>query len=60
MANEVLVERRDRTMIMTINRPEARNAANLAVSQGLADAVDELDASPELSVGILTGSGGNF
>ncbi|OJZ68982.1 enoyl-CoA hydratase [Mycobacterium paraffinicum] len=60
MVDEVLVERRGRTLIMTINRPEARNAANLAVSQGLADAVDELDADPALSVGILTGSGGNF
>ncbi|MDZ7881429.1 MAG: crotonase/enoyl-CoA hydratase family protein [Mycobacterium sp.] len=60
MANEVLVERRGRVLIMTINRPEARNAANFAVSKGLADAVDELDASPDLSVGILTGSGGNF
>jgi enoyl-CoA hydratase len=45
---------------MTINRPEAKNAANLAVSQGLADAVDELDANRELTVGILTGSGGTF
>jgi len=60
VADEVLVERRGRTLIMTINRPEARNAANLAVSQGLADAVDELDADPALSVGILTGNGGNF
>jgi enoyl-CoA hydratase len=60
MADEVLVERRGRTLIMTINRPEAKNAANLAVSQGLADAVDELDASPELTVGILTGAGGTF
>ena len=60
MADEVLVERRGRVLIMTINRPEQRNAANLAVSQGLANAVDELDDNPELSVGILTGSGGNF
>jgi enoyl-CoA hydratase len=60
MADEVLVERRGRTLIMTINRPEAKNAANLVVSQGLADAVDELDASPELTVGILTGAGGTF
>lgn len=46
--------------MVTINRPESRNAVNLAVSQGLADAVDELDADPELSVAILTGAGGNF
>uniref|UniRef100_UPI0024587927 enoyl-CoA hydratase-related protein n=1 Tax=Nocardia abscessus TaxID=120957 RepID=UPI0024587927 len=60
MSDEVLLERRGRTLVITINRPDARNAINLAVSQGLADAVDELDASPELSVAVLTGSGGNF
>ncbi|MET7773788.1 crotonase/enoyl-CoA hydratase family protein [Nocardia sp. NPDC005366] len=60
MSDEVLLERRGRTLVITINRPDARNAINLAVSQGLADALDELDASPELSVAVLTGSGGNF
>lgn len=60
MSDEVLVERRGRTLVITINRPDARNAVNLAVSRGLADAVDELDDSPELSVAVLTGSGGNF
>ncbi|WP_374157395.1 crotonase/enoyl-CoA hydratase family protein [Mycobacterium sp. G7A2] len=60
MSDEVLLERQGRTLIITINRPEARNAFNLAVAQGLADAVDELDDTPELSVGIITGAGGNF
>ncbi|MHC9293089.1 crotonase/enoyl-CoA hydratase family protein [Mycobacterium sp. LTG2003] len=61
MVSEVVLrERRGRTLIITINRPEARNAFNLAVAQGLADAMDELDATPELSVGIITGAGGNF
>lgn len=60
MSDEVLVERRGRTLIITINRPEARNAFNLAVAQGLADAMDELDDTPELSVAIVTGAGGNF
>ena len=60
MSDEVIVERRGRTLVITINRPDARNAVNLAVSQGLADAMDELDGSPELSVAILTGAGGNF
>ncbi|KUI22113.1 enoyl-CoA hydratase [Mycobacterium sp. IS-1496] len=54
------MERRGRTLIITINRPEARNAVNFAVSQGLADAVDELDSDTSLSVAILTGAGGNF
>lgn len=60
MADAVLIERLGRTLIVTINRPEARNAFNLAVAQGLADAMDELDDTPELSVAIVTGSGGNF
>ena len=36
----VLVEQRDRILIITINRPQAKNAVNAAVSQGLADAMD--------------------
>ncbi|MDT5238176.1 MAG: enoyl-CoA hydratase [Mycobacterium sp.] len=60
MADEILTERQGRTLVITINRPEARNAFNLAVTKGLADAMDELDATPELSVAIVTGAGGNF
>jgi len=56
----VLVERRDRILIITINRPHAKNAVDSAVSQGLADATDELDQDPTLSVGIVTGAGGSF
>ncbi|UGU31480.1 crotonase/enoyl-CoA hydratase family protein [Mycolicibacterium smegmatis] len=61
MSEEVVLrERRDRMLIITINRPEARNAFNLAVAKGLAEAVDELDDTQELSVGIITGAGGTF
>ncbi|PTR30187.1 enoyl-CoA hydratase [Rhodococcus sp. OK519] len=60
MSDEVLLERRDRVLVITINRPEARNAINGAVSRGLAAAVDELDADDGLSLAILTGAGGNF
>ena len=60
MPDEVLTERRGRTLIITINRPEARNAANKAVAEGLAAACDELDDTPELSAAVLTGAGGNF
>ena len=42
----VLVERRDRVMIITLNRPEAMNAINGDLSHGLLDAVQELDADP--------------
>jgi enoyl-CoA hydratase/carnithine racemase len=57
---EVLVEQRDRILIITINRPKAKNAVNLAVAKGMAEAVDRLDGDPGLSVGILTGAGGSF
>ncbi len=57
---EVLVEQRDRILIITINRPKAKNAVNAAVARGLADAVDRLDEDPGLSVGVLTGAGGSF
>lgn len=60
MSEAVLRERRGRILVITINRPEARNAANKAVAEGLAAACDELDDTPELSVGVLTGAGGNF
>jgi len=58
--DSILRERQGRILVITINRPEARNAVNLAVSQGLADAVDELDNDPGLSVAVVTGAGGNF
>lgn len=56
----VLVEQRDRMLIITINRPEAKNAINAAVSRDLAAAMDRLDDDTDLSVAILTGAGGAF
>ena len=58
--SEVLVEYEAGLVIITINRPEARNAVNRAVSVGVCAAVDELDARDDLRVGILTGAGGTF
>lgn len=58
--SEVLVEHENGIAIITINRPEARNAVNRAVSYGVCAAVDELDARDDLRVGILTGAGGTF
>jgi enoyl-CoA hydratase len=57
MADEVLRERRGHVEILTINRPEARNAINGAVSTGMAAALDELAEDPEAWVVVLTGSG---
>ena len=60
VSNEVIVERRGFVQVITINRPEAKNALNLAVAKGIAAAVDELDSSDDLRVGVLTGAGGVF
>jgi enoyl-CoA hydratase len=56
----VLTERRDNVLLITLNRPDARNAVNLALAEGVAAALDELDAADDLSVGILTGAGKAF
>ena len=56
----VLTERRERILLITINRPDQRNAVNAAVAQGIAAALDELDADAGLSLGVLTGAGKGF
>lgn len=60
MTNEVTTEVRDQVMIITLNRPEAMNAVNLALSQQLAASLDELDSNNDVAVGVLTGSGRGF
>jgi enoyl-CoA hydratase/carnithine racemase len=56
----VLTERRDGVLLITLNRPDARNAVNAALAEGVAEALDELDADDALSVGVLTGAGKGF
>ncbi|HTX30958.1 MAG TPA: crotonase/enoyl-CoA hydratase family protein [Solirubrobacteraceae bacterium] len=56
----VLSERRGRVLLITINRPDQRNAVNAAVAEGIAAGLDELDGENELSVGVLTGAGKGF
>lgn len=56
----VVITRRGRILVITLNRPEARNAINGPMADGVAAALDELDEDPTLAVGILTGSGGVF
>lgn len=56
----VLTERRGNVLLITLNRPDARNAVNLAVAEGIAAALEELDTSDDLSVGVLTGAGKGF
>ena len=57
---EVLTEERSGVLVITINRPQAKNAVTLAVSEGVAAALDELDARDDLTVAIITGAGGTF
>lgn len=60
MADEVLVDVADGIMTVTLNRPEAKNAANRALAEGVAAAMDELDSNDDIRVAILTGAGGTF
>src|SRR5436305_1951467 len=46
----VLTERRGNVLLITINRPEMRNAVNAAVAAGIGNALDELDSDDELAV----------
>jgi enoyl-CoA hydratase len=60
MAEPVLTEVADGVAVITINRPEARNAVNGAVARGIAAALDELDNRADVRVLVLTGAGGTF
>jgi enoyl-CoA hydratase len=60
-ANDVLLtEIREHVLILTLNRPRAKNAFNDALSRALSDALDRFEQDPELRIGILTGAGGSF
>lgn len=56
----VLLDRQGAVLVITLNRPRARNAVNGAMARALAAAVDELDGDDGLAVGVLTGAGGSF
>lgn len=56
----VLTEHSGGILVITINRPAAKNAVNKAVAEGISAALDVLEAEPELRAGILTGAGGTF
>lgn len=60
MTDAVLTEVRGNVLIVTLNRPEAKNAANKALAEGVAAAMDRLDSDNDLRVGIITGAGGTF
>jgi enoyl-CoA hydratase len=60
ISEPVVAERRGNVLLITLNRPEVRNAVNAALAAGVAGALDELDSDESLSVGVLTGAGGFF
>jgi enoyl-CoA hydratase len=55
MEREVNVQVDDRVMVVTLNRPAVRNAVTQSVAEAVAAALDELDASDQLAVGVITG-----
>jgi enoyl-CoA hydratase len=56
----VLTERSDSVLLITLNRPEQRNAVNGALADGVAAAIDELDGDDALAAAVLTGAGKGF
>jgi enoyl-CoA hydratase/carnithine racemase len=60
MSDEVQTVIEHGILTVTLNRPDAKNAINRAVAQGIARAMDELDSNPALRLGILTGSNNTF
>jgi enoyl-CoA hydratase len=60
MANTLKTEVHGNILVMTMDRPEARNAMDAETAQALAEALDELETRDDLQLGILTGAGGTF
>ncbi len=58
--DSVIIERRPPLLIVTLNRPQARNAVDGATARKLADAFRAFDVDDDLKVAILTGAGGHF
>lgn len=55
-----LVEKRGHVLIVTMNRPEAKNALSSEMMAIMRDAWDQVDADPDIRVAVLTGAGGSF
>ena len=56
----LLTERDGHVLVVTMNRPERRNALSLEMMEGMSAAWDEANANPDIRVVILTGAGGTF
>ena len=57
---EVLVDVSDGVMTITMNRPEAKNAMNKAMAEGISAAIDTFEADADIRVAVLNGNGGTF
>ena len=60
MAETVLYEKKDKVVIITLNRPDALNAINRQLRQDLSDAITQFDGDSEAFVAIVTGAGRAF
>jgi enoyl-CoA hydratase len=60
MSDPVLTETRGRVLLVTLNRPERRNAVDRALAEGIAAAMERLDGDDALAVGVLQGAGRGF
>ena len=57
---EVIIDVEDGVMTITMNRPEAKNAMNKSMSEGISAAIDQFEADSDIRVAVLTGNGGTF
>jgi enoyl-CoA hydratase len=60
MSENVLTDVVDGVLVVTINRPQARNAINTQTAVAIGAAMDRLDSDKTLVSGIITGAGGTF
>lgn len=60
MADEVLTEQVGQVLVVTLNRPDVKNALDAATVAGLVAALADLDTSPSCRAGVITGRGGTF
>ena len=60
MAEAIRTEVADSVAVITIDRPQARNAVNGEVARGIAAAIEDFDSRADVSVLVLTGAGGTF
>lgn len=60
MSDAVLTSVEGKVLVITLHRPEVKNAIDSSVSLGVLDALHRLDGDADLRVGILTGAGGAF